>query len=372
MLQCPHLKKIRFHEFAVHAEEIDLFFRTCSQLEVLELNHVQIPRWPNGSLIGDLDTNIEATGGPSIHGTAASLVSATVLGSILNLMLIEVWVSGPSPGHSTAALVRSCSKLRSLYFEETEKADALVFFRSLEQHPWTLPHLETLIIPYFPLVDEDLASLLKKMNQLRELDAVFADFGSLSLGELLKSREPLSGRRSLCDTIEKLNLSGYAYNGLSQVIMSRCRNLTELETSKIKVAEIVEGQEWVCSELQQLVINITDVDDGDAEDSEESKVKQRMMFERLGKLTKLREIVLKGSEHGRSFDLRLESGLDKLANLKHLRSLCFTGYYQRMGPEEAMWMVKNWPCLKEVSCQTNRNQVTAMLIRKIFHKHGIG
>ncbi|KAF9917449.1 hypothetical protein BX616_000948 [Lobosporangium transversale] len=354
VLQCPHLRELKLHDFIIHAEEIDLFFRMCSQLEILELTRVDIPQWAVGKLIGNLGADV---------GTAAG---AFAFGYLLELTLCETKVIGPHPiseAHSLVTFIQSCPNLRSLTFYDGATEDMVDFCRTLAPALESLPHLESLIIPEAELNDKKLAAFLGKMNRLRKLHAWQSDFGPLCLAELLKPRGPLNGGTRFCDMIEDLSAPTFDFTDrVIPVLLSSCRNLTLLETSVARITDIITGQEWVCSKLQRLELSLV----LDVYNDEERKAKQRILFERLGKLTKLQELHITTG-----YSLTLDAGLDKLINLKRLRYLAFHHGAHFIGPDEAVWMVENWPCLEEVIGLKDKDPAAVGSIAGIFNRRGI-
>ncbi|KAF9913846.1 hypothetical protein BX616_009462 [Lobosporangium transversale] len=373
-LQCFYLKELELDGFVVQTQEIDLFFQMCSQLKVLKLTNVDL-QWPFGGLMGAFGSNTEVAG--SQPGVALS-ISAPTIRNVQKLTLFQIKVLGCSPrseAHDLAVLVRSCPELRSLkLMDDLGQDEALDFCRTLTQDPWPLPCLESLDISDVPLEDEDLATLLAKMNQLQQLYAWESEFGPLCLSELLKSRSSLDGGGRLCDTVEMLTvISLNSEYGIVQTIMSSCKHLITLRSGEITVTEIVEGKEWVCSKLKKLDVDL--IFDGADGESEERKAKQQKVFGHLGKLTKLQNLQLTGVTASiagtRTLDLRLESGLDKLVGLKQLRCLVFCRESHWMGLEEAIWMVENWPCLMRVIGPEDRDPDIDKSIADIFNRNGI-
>ncbi|KAF9897903.1 hypothetical protein BX616_004791 [Lobosporangium transversale] len=155
--------------------------------------------------------------------------------------------------------------------------------------------------------------------------------------------------RRLCETIETLVFDKHYFevSGIVQAILSNCPHLKQLTGPKIMVTEIVSGVEWVSTRLTNLTIYLeANVD----QETAEGMAKQRIAFRQLGKLTRLRTLDLtswRRENDKRTLDLRLRAGLNELANLKNLDSLVFRGdNHQRMGLEEATWIVDNWPSIR--------------------------
>ncbi|ORZ04327.1 hypothetical protein BCR41DRAFT_401184 [Lobosporangium transversale] len=167
------------------------------------------------------------------------------------------------------------------------------FYRTVFlQHPWTLTSLSVLAFAFMSIKDEDMAALLRRMTKVKRLDVSSCDFGPLSMRELLSSEQET--------------------DGIVQAVLTNCPSLKELIGPKVTVPEIINGAEWVCTKLTDLTVFLeNDIDQETAESMEQ----QRIVFRKLGKLTDLEELYL-------------------------------TGYCKNRGemqPEDAAWLLKNWP-----------------------------
>ncbi|ORZ28849.1 hypothetical protein BCR41DRAFT_382781 [Lobosporangium transversale] len=203
--------------------------------------------------------------------------------------------------------------------------------------------------------DEDMAALLRRITELNRLISRYCKFGQLSLQELLAGEQEVldSGQmvrktrvRRLCETVEALAFRT-DNSGITQAILSNCPRLRTMEGSKITVTEIVNGAEWVSTELTSLVLDLeADVD----QETEEGMAKARIAFRQLGRLTQLNSLAIAAGcqpNGRRTLDLRLRTGLDELANLKSLKVLMFGyGYLQRIELQDAVWIVDNWPSMR--------------------------
>ncbi|KAG0057711.1 hypothetical protein BGZ83_005650 [Gryganskiella cystojenkinii] len=127
----------------------------------------------------------------------------------------------------------------------------------------------------------------------------------------------------------KVDLFMTGYNGL------RVKNLETLRP-------------WACQGLQVLQIVISLPNETESE-------WDKQVFEQISSLTKLRILDIRASEstygpeqgiRGVRFDL--DSGMGKLAGLKHLETVIFEGQYQKMTEADVRWILKHWPMLKEI------------------------
>ncbi|ORY95982.1 hypothetical protein BCR41DRAFT_365073 [Lobosporangium transversale] len=369
LLGCTHLKTLTICEAALFEDQVDLFFQVCKKLNSLEMSSVVVYGLPS-DFLG--------------NGT-----NKFIFPSVIRLKLLNIQILDPPHPHTSSyclgILARRCPGLRSLEFfyckaDEREMQQMHDdFYREIViHHPQTLTNVSELGLGTVLLKDEDMAALLRQMTELRRLVVPRCDFGPLSIRELLADdQEILHGgghrariRRSqrLCDTIEELeyNRDSERTDGVVQAILSNCPRLKKLSGAKITVTEIVSGAKWVSTGLTNLSIQlVADVGQETVEDMQ----KQRIVFRQIGKLTRLRVLALTAgsstSEQLHTLDLRLGAGLDELINLKNLHSLSFEGdEHQTMLPEDAKWILKNWPNIENLEGIVNsRHYVTASLFQ---------
>ncbi|ORZ09421.1 hypothetical protein BCR41DRAFT_358681, partial [Lobosporangium transversale] len=286
LLGCTHLEVLTISSTYVSNDQVDLFFRVCKRVRCLEMSCVTINRLPSNFLNDGTDEFI--------------------FPNMTTLRLRFVKISTPPTFYSSSyclgILAKRCPKLRSLKFGEYTDDDISyptggrdIYKAVFVDHPFTSTSLSDLYMGSFRIKDEDMAALLRKMTELRRLDIPDCEFGPLSMQELLADeQEVLDGGhivrkrrdRRLCDTIQVLRFNKQAtiFAGVGQAILSNCPRLKVLAGPKVKVTEIVDGEEWVSTDLTHLVIQLeADVD----QESTEGMQKQRIVFRQLGKLTKL-------------------------------------------------------------------------------------
>ncbi|KAG0309859.1 hypothetical protein BGZ99_000764, partial [Dissophora globulifera] len=215
------------------------------------------------------------------------------------------------------------------------------FMRTLAASPWTLLKLKNLDLFGVDFNDKDLAQLLGQMRQLESLEVSHTRFGRLSIEALLKRRAGI-GRTGdgsgttyrLCDSVKSLRIDSCAdvTGVLIQTLLESCPKMEFFQGGKVTVSEIARGKEWVCQGILDLSIYLeADEDYHSPEVSPEFLMKQRVVFARLGQLTKLRYLDLTNdTEATRTLDLRLSAGMKSLANLKDLDQLfCTNDFGQR-------------------------------------------
>ncbi|KAF9897565.1 hypothetical protein BX616_005352, partial [Lobosporangium transversale] len=353
LLECVHLNHLGLSFTYINGDGVDIFFQVCKKVKHLNLARVSIKQLPINFLSSEGSEYVL----PSIH--------------TLRIEDVDI-ISPPDPytsSYCVGMLVRKCPGLCALEYggydlkSEFEQSAHEHFYRgAFLQHPWTLNNLTELSFFSMIVTDEDMAILLRRVTGLKRLDVQFCAFGPLSMRELLAEEQEVledgqivRKRRDqrLCDTIEVLgiNIPNIRSDGIAQAILTNCPRLKRLAGSRITIAEIVNGVQWVSTGLTHLEINlVADVD----QETAEGMAKARIAFKQLGKLTQLRCLdltvwPLEGGER-RTLDLRLRAGLDELANLKSLHTLAFRDdHHQQIELGEATWILNNWPsirCLK--------------------------
>ncbi|KAF9901973.1 hypothetical protein BX616_002078 [Lobosporangium transversale] len=364
LLECPRISSLSIGCMKFRNDEVDLLFQVCTKLQKLNLDYGCISELPE--YVQDESSNF-------------------VLPHLRSLTLCNRYNrhgdERPFSGvmlHLWGIFVRKCPSLEKLDCLHPKHGKILKV--ALLQNPWIFPHLRDLTLND-SVSDEELAAILRQMAQVRNFKVPSSYFGPLALHELLadrgrqldvhENRDRITRTDRLCDTIEELQAaSGWdKTDGVAQAILSNCPRLRVLAAAKITVTEIVQGPKWVCSRIEKLCLYFQmDLDP----ESEEGTEKQRMVFGQLGKLTELQYLDLTHYCRMPTLDLRLGAGLNGLANLKRLTTVRSTSDdYQAMGPEEAKWIVENWPKFFYLDVATNKDPDIAGSISRIFRPHNI-
>ncbi|KAF9905995.1 hypothetical protein BX616_000860, partial [Lobosporangium transversale] len=298
LLGCTNLEHLKVSHANIH-DDIDVFLQVCKKLKHLDLDVISIYQLPPSFLC------IESSGYnlPNIH----------------TLHLQDVSIPEPPHPYTSAyclgMFVRRCPGLRSLLFYELYKpnevqhhfqyepadpSDNSFYKETFLQHPWTLNNLSELILISAQLKDEDMAGLLRRMPELKRLQAPYCELGQLSLQELLSDKQEAfdNGQmvwktrpQKLCETVERLafNMSSVNVDGVAQTILSICPRLKDLRGSKITMTEIANGAEWVSTGLIKLDIYLEiDIDQETLEGMETA----RIVSNQLGRLIQLRSLDL--------------------------------------------------------------------------------
>ncbi|ORZ28844.1 hypothetical protein BCR41DRAFT_344172 [Lobosporangium transversale] len=348
LLGCANFNRLKVASMCIN-DGVDIFFQVCKKLGYLDFKNVSIRQLPTDFLSGEAS---EYTF-PNMH----------------TLRVDDVRIDDPPHPHTSpyclGTLVRRCPNLSTLEYRECyPRIDVRDKFynEAFFHHSWTLDNLSELSFPSIGIKDEDLAALLRRMTELRRLDIPCCDFGQLSLQALLADEQEIlyNGQvvrkirlRRLCETVEILMLDvRNKIDGLVYTILSNCPRLKRLCGPRIMVTEIVDGAEWVSTQLTDLIITlVADID----QETEEGMAKTRIVFKQLGKLTRLHSLCLTAWVRSiRTLDLQLRAGLDELANLRSLYTLSFRDdFHQQMQLKDATWMVNNWPSIRYLYGRVN-------------------
>jgi hypothetical protein len=139
-------------------------------------------------------------------------------------------------------------------------------------------------------------------------------------------------------------------SSMAQQVLASCPLLEQLAVYWIDGADVATGGPWVCTGLKQLSGCFRFHPDTIHQF-------QPLVFEQLSKLTRLEELSVCGRfcastrrflAFQESLDLRLEYGLGKLSTLRSLRYIDFTDTEQKMGEQEIEWIAEHWKSLSEV------------------------
>ncbi|KAF9204811.1 hypothetical protein BGZ49_004828 [Haplosporangium sp. Z 27] len=190
------------------------------------------------------------------------------------------------------------------------------------------------------------------------------------------------------NNLERIHITGdddkcLGLEDLIPGILQRCTHLKRLEATGRRALAMwctVENLSvpWACSELEHLQIFMDCTHSNDPRETlygidmvtPAFQETQRLLFERIGSLKKLRRLAIcRGGGDIPSVDFSLKTGLESLCGLKELEELgvelvecdestvyldqdVFYRICENMQVEDAVWMVEQWPKLRIVRGMT--------------------
>ncbi|KAF8951380.1 hypothetical protein BGZ46_004012 [Entomortierella lignicola] len=189
------------------------------------------------------------------------------------------------------------------------------------------------------------------------------------------------------NSLEEIHIAGdgdkcLGLEDLISEILQRCAHLKRLEATGRRSLAMwctVENLSvpWVCSELEHLQMFMDCTHSNDPRETlfgidmvtPAFQETQRLLFERIGSLKKLRRLAICRGGDIPSVDFSLKTGLESLCGLKELEELdvelvecgestvyldqdVFYRICENMQVEDAIWMVEQWPKLRIVRGMT--------------------
>ncbi|GJJ72154.1 hypothetical protein EMPS_04511 [Entomortierella parvispora] len=210
---------------------------------------------------------------------------------------------------------------------------------SIKSGKWSCEKLESLRIRLGMMEPADLATVLDNVDGLTELDVTNTNFNRWCWRALYDcSREHLF-------TLRVLRMSDYGADGITIIeILGSMPNLEVLEAGTILDTHLQrDSRPWVCKGLKELTFNIV---------LTSRATTQSMVLSRLSELTQLEALELFGPNQMEDHRLRfmIAEGLDQLHTLRKLKKLVVVapGIKDLWGVEEATWVRKNWPELRQI------------------------
>ncbi|KAF9364656.1 hypothetical protein BGX34_000827 [Mortierella sp. NVP85] len=216
------------------------------------------------------------------------------------------------------------------------------------------PLVEHLALNGMLLKDEDLSQILDSCRQIKLLILVPSEFREQAFRSLVRHFAHLR--------VLYLGICVGLSSKMAQQILKSCPNLSIFRGVTLKAQDILgiaednatadetilhqQPQDWVCTNLHTLSIFIHGLEG-------KPRLWHKRIFQQLAKMKKLVSLTIgPGISREASYDgldLKLESGLDALAGLKHLSSLEFNGISQHMEERDVRWMIEAMPNLTELS-----------------------
>ncbi|GJJ70121.1 hypothetical protein EMPS_02470 [Entomortierella parvispora] len=211
---------------------------------------------------------------------------------------------------------------------------------------------------------QDILSQLTYLNldscRLIESDAMETLFGTcpnlerVNIGSTMADDRCLNALSTNCCRLQNLNLSWCNHITDEGVInfLTTCTTLKLLDIrtlGTISSAIFHPKKLWACRDLETL--NITGVymaRPSIAAFGGGTAANHARMFEQLGRLRSLRDLVLGGS----TLTLELSSGMSKLGELEDLESFRIASLEVILAEDEIRWIVDSWPKLKRIKFES--------------------
>ncbi|KAF9199298.1 hypothetical protein BGZ49_010614, partial [Haplosporangium sp. Z 27] len=273
------------------------------------------------------------------------------------------------PRNNFMELLAHCSNIKSFGWKGSKDRFSMdQWVECIESGMW--PRLKRLDILGPQFHDEGLARVIKSIpSPLEKLRVTSTGFWFMAFDTLLATERHYKHIQEL----DFLACPGVT-SDMIQKIMTMMPALTFLSADHLHVTDIVDamhkkpytessGRDWVCNNLRVLKLFI-EMEEAPDPITPEYENRQRQVYQRLGKLTKLEtlDVSRKFSCTGlsdfndlRRLDHKLSAGLGHLASLKQLRKFLFSPG-QSLTMEEIEWMISSWKCLNSVSRCMNPDQ----------------
>ncbi|KAF9365673.1 hypothetical protein BGX34_009008 [Mortierella sp. NVP85] len=322
LLGLYNLKDLTIMFMRIDNKDIDTFWNLCTRLERLQFTRLRIPIRK------------------SLPSQEFSHINKLLM---LNFRQEEIPV--------LLEFMRRCPNL-SFFFWDAREADNKIFIsrfaQMIAEKTWpNLRHLRTL---FSEVTHDNLSMITRGMQRIETIDICCS---SHSLGQNL-----LGYLQQHFSSLTILNLrsnNSISISSVAQEILSSCPLLERLSAPPLDTIAVVNGEPWVSLRLKSLSLNFS------LPPATINQV-QPLLLDRLSKLTRLQELYLwnvgafgclSELDPKNTINLRLESGLDKLATLWSLRIIDLRDTMQRMGEQEMDWILNHWPNLNKVGGKLN-------------------
>ncbi|KAG0200682.1 hypothetical protein BGX28_006313 [Mortierella sp. GBA30] len=228
-----------------------------------------------------------------------------------------------------------------------------------------LPALRTLRIYGSSFSDEKIAFLIQHAPTLTSFCDDSKGSGSLTFSRLK------THHFDVLETISMIDCVGIT-SSMCLELLSSCPQLRVFAATCISIKEIVQSPKpWVCSRLERFEVLIAKQGMTPAE-------WEQAVFDRISKLTNLREINLCPSYYarqvigkGRSLDFRLVAGLGQLKSLSRLRFLGLERTIQDLDCDNVFWMMRHWKALRVVRGKLSQTPCRHQELTAMLQAHGV-
>ncbi|KAK3810173.1 MAG: hypothetical protein J3Q66DRAFT_64104 [Benniella sp.] len=315
LLQLHSLRDLELYGARVLEQDTDAFWQLCTRLKRLSVFYLSIPR----------------------QGQLSSM-------EFPRLKEMDVGKVNDIP--TILGFMSRCQNLAVIRWHGAAyRQDSYDLVERIASNTW--PSLHSVSIPRAKVSDDDLASILRGMQQITSLDMSCSSTPQPGTMDLLRQH---------FSNLATLDMDFNIWpspNPIAQEILSSCPLLERCVIHHIDATAIAKGKPWVCSRLRTLFMDlqfdpltISDI--------------QPRVFEQIARLCRLEYLRLWGGRASASrrvvsfsVDLRLQNGLDKLSTLRSLRVIEFRGSTQKMGKKEIVWMLEHWRSLEMIRGKLN-------------------
>ncbi|KAF9199263.1 hypothetical protein BGZ49_010657 [Haplosporangium sp. Z 27] len=307
------LRHLELEDVMISSDAINLFWDTCTRLQTIRLQSIDLPEGPEKFLLF-----------PDITYLSLSrLCNITEQG-------FHQWVS-------------RCPSLKSLLFRQITRIPSAICSSHVIRENW--PMLESLGISGSQLSDYELSQILYGMKTVKDLRALNTGFGPISFGAMkphLKDLRELSASSHTQDP-------GPIDSTMMHEIMVSCPELDVLDGVHAIAEDLLAyDAPWIAIRLTSLNLAI-----GFPLDCDPSL--QIAMFKQLSRLKSLETLSLHEAEGYSSFDFRLSRGMGQLKSLTKLREISLGNTIQQMEKEDVQWLIENMGSLSVLKGKLNQD-----------------
>ncbi|KAF9425489.1 hypothetical protein BGZ76_003210 [Entomortierella beljakovae] len=331
----PTLKSLSLDRIVIEDERVaDAFWRACMNLEELSMTD---PRFTESISVS-----------PGLEFNRLTTLKLHLVGQMNEVKQLD--------------FIRRCPELKELGWlvyniGKTRDAQRL-FAEDLGKNLW--PNLEMLSFGHYSS-DEILAPIIEGMTKVTVLDLSRCSLDTLSF-QLLRCRFSTLVNLTLCECHSVTSAM------LNEVLCS-CPNLKALKGNAVLAMDVVKGGPWASTSIECLCVCFTF--------THEEQELQPLVFERISRLTLLKELGVNGwmSQTPRklreTLDFRLERGMEQLASLKNLTQIDFYRTTQEIGSREVEWILHHWRRLEVIFGRININNDISELLDNRLRDRGI-
>ncbi|GJJ67678.1 hypothetical protein EMPS_00024 [Entomortierella parvispora] len=362
---CVHLNTLELKSCNIRQQDATLFWNAISRIKTLT--------WRNGVLP---DWRLIAADSPGSTSSTTDLLPRAPLSRLYGLSLISCDDRNLPDIH----LFGHCQDLCKIFLEEGGD-ECLALFSG----PDLWPQLREVWVwnrAFRDLSDEQWRQIISSQAGKR-IESFETEYNilaavKLSIDFVARTRPMETWTRPETLRVVDLMVCTRLSSALAQEILSSLPALEYLRFRRIRVMDIIEGQEWICRNLRELYI---DIDMTLRQDQDQSEAVfhsiQRTVFQRLSTLTQLRTLSLHQVNRAnlsptyRGLDLTLRAGMDALESLTKLCSLSHAYLDRGMELADVEWMVRNWPELKRVQSSLSHLPSTRDRLKKYLNDNNI-